>query len=176
MLISFKNRNLQNLVLSLSMLNRGVNTCNILIFFCLFVLLVPSFSSNTKFSELALSKLEEHGMPVLKAMEILVNDVKKAIKLHLNAEEENKLSEITGEEYVSAVLRLWLAGKGLRSPTWQSLLDLLRDINEEKLSQQIESYLNGKLLPATPPLPSPPPPPKFITFVLLVFLAVVKAL
>jgi len=106
---------------------------------------VSSFSLSGRFSGYSLSKLEELGMPVLKVMAAAASRVKEAVRLDLE-EEENKLTMAAGREGVAAVLEFWRDGKGSRPPTWRSLIEVLREISEEKLSQEIESYLLGQLV------------------------------
>ena len=85
-------------------------------------------------------------MPVLKVMGAAAGKMMEAVKLDLEEEEENQLAMATGRESMAAALKFWLNGKGSRPPTWRSLFDMLREINEEKLSQEMESYLLGQLV------------------------------
>ncbi len=116
---------------------------------------MPSFSSNGKFSEHALSKLEEQGIPVLKVMEKKVGRVREVLQLEEEVEEDDGEGNDSCDRLVAAsfdngcldtMLKSWMSGKGSHPPTWRSLLELLQQIKEEKLSQQIESYFQSALL------------------------------
>ena len=41
------------------------------------------------------------------------------------------------------LIHCWLSGQSVRPATWRSLHDILRELDLEELSQQIEDYLTG---------------------------------
>ena len=52
---------------------------------------------------------------------------------------------VAGEEQqVEVVIRKWESGQSQHSVTWRSLLDVLRRLDLEDLSQEIEDYMHGE--------------------------------
>ena len=47
-------------------------------------------------------------------------------------------------QYVEEVFSQWSAGHSHRPPTWRHLLEVLRDIGLQELSQQIDTFMKGK--------------------------------
>ena len=43
------------------------------------------------------------------------------------------------------VVEQWIAGRGSRPPTWESLSNVLRALDHEELSQQIEEYFTSEV-------------------------------
>ena len=101
------------------------------ILFC--ILIVLPHIPNRKLSEGALLALELVGVPVLSSLPM---------------EKDKQLAAAIGAQYTSdsEVLEEWLSG-GISStlpPTWRSLYEVLRELDMEELSQQIEEYLSCK--------------------------------
>ena len=48
------------------------------------------------------------------------------------------------EKIVTAVYKKWISGTGRKPVTWQTLVDVLRDIELNSLAEEIEALLNCK--------------------------------
>jgi len=51
-------------------------------------------------------------------------------------------------QYVMEVVLQWSDGRSHRPPTWRQILTVLQDIGLVQLSQLIEDFLKGKMLPS----------------------------
>ena len=51
---------------------------------------------------------------------------------------------MTGEEKVQIVIGKWESGQSQHPITWRSLLDILKELDLEDLSQEIDDYMQGE--------------------------------
>ena len=88
---------------------------------------MSAYDSDIQFSNGALSRLEEAGIPVLEKV-------------------DEKLAAAIGVRNTSKVLEKWASEEFLstRPPTWRSLYEVMRELDLEELSQEIEEYLSCK--------------------------------
>ena len=87
---------------------------------------VPAYDPDSQFSVGALSRLEAAGIPVLTELE-------KVGDWSLSADTTSH----------KAFDDMWFSKKlGTRPPTWRSLYEVLRELDLEELSQEIEEYLS----------------------------------
>ena len=93
----------------------------------------------------SLSKLEEKGLKVVSALDKVYKKFAAVVGVTLN-NIENLLKFMEREYNISArgmhmetVMSAWLREK---HPTWRTLLEVLKKLNFEELSQDIEEYLS----------------------------------
>ena len=88
---------------------------------------MSAYDSDIQFSNGALSRLEEAGIPVLEKV-------------------DEKLAAAIGVRNTSKVLEKWASEEFLSThpPTWRSLYEVMRELDLEELSQEIEEYLSCK--------------------------------
>ena len=86
---------------------------------------MSAYNPDSQFSKGALSRLEAAGIPVLTSLEKV----------------DEKLAAAIGAQNTSKVLKKWASGEFLstRPPTWY---EVMRELDLEELSQEIEEYLS----------------------------------
>ena len=89
---------------------------------------MSAYNPDSQFSKGALSRLEAAGIPVLTSLEKV----------------DEKLAAAIGVQNTSKVLKKWASGEFLstRPPTWRTLYEVMRELDLEELSQEIEEYLS----------------------------------
>ena len=81
---------------------------------------------------LALSKLEYAGVQIITSLKAVLNQLTAHIGVTYP------------EVSVKQAIVEWESGRSRFSPTWKSLFSVLKNLNQEELSQQIEDYLYGE--------------------------------
>lgn len=79
----------------------------------------------------------------------LLSEVKRkfitAAGVTLDARAESKISSLKDPEvHVEIILNQWKAGRSQRPSTWRSLLDILKELNMQSVSQDILDFMYGK--------------------------------
>ena len=112
-----------------------------LFFFCT----VSPYDPDSRFSMSSLSRLEHGaGIKVITSLAVYYTQLMSFAGIALY--NKNFIKTKTGSEKVlEIVLKEWETGKSSRPPTWQSLLDILNELDLDDLSKQIEDYLLGEL-------------------------------
>ena len=89
---------------------------------------MSAYNPDSQFSKGALSRLEAAGIPVLTSLEKV----------------DEKLAAAIGAQNTSKVLKKWASGEFLstRPPIWRTLYEVMRELDLEELSQEIEEYLS----------------------------------
>ena len=83
----------------------------------------------------ALSKLEYTGVQIITSLKAILSQ----LRAHIGVSEYYR-------DFKRVIIE-WNSGRSHIPPTWKSLLSVLKDLNLEELSQQIEDYLiYGELL------------------------------
>lgn len=68
-----------------------------------------------------------------------------AAKITVDAKTEEKLLSITEPSvYIEVLIDQWIAGKAKENPTWSSLLRVLRQLDMEDMTVDIEDYMYGE--------------------------------
>ena len=109
-----------------NLMNNGLSNC---------LHSVPPYDPDSQFSKGALSKLEAAGIPVLTSLENVGKELAAAIGSHYTSDCNVLLEEWASEEISST-----------RPPTWRSLYEVMRELDLEELSQEIEEYLSCESL------------------------------
>ena len=103
------------------------------------------YDPDRQFNMSSLYRLEAANIPVVTVLKqthtqlvaaagiILTNHLKEKL-----ADEDNK------DEYLDIVIDQWQSGRSQLPPTWRSLYEVLRKINLDYLSQQIEEFFNSE--------------------------------
>ena len=91
------------------------------------------YDPNSRFSMNSLSRLEEGaGIKIVTSL----------------AEVPAQLAAVLGmegeEQEVEIVIGKWESGQSQHPITWRSLLDVLKELDLEDLSQEIEDYMHGE--------------------------------
>ena len=82
------------------------------------------------FSYGALDRLEAAGVQIVTSLEKILKQLADAIGL----------PNSNYYKYVETAISKWMEGYSHRPVTWRSLLDVLKELNQEELVQQIEGY------------------------------------
>ena len=93
---------------------------------------MSAYDPDSQFSKGGLCRLEAAGIPVMTSLEKVGKKVAAAIGVHYNPYfNVNILEEWASMEMTST-----------RPPTWRTLYEVLRELDLEELSQEIEEYLS----------------------------------
>lgn len=97
----------------------------------MFYILVSPYDPDSQFSRSALSRLEAARIPVLSSL------------AKIDGEQLEKTIGLSIGDYDDTLDR-WI--ESCNPPTWKSLYDVLKELDLEELSEQIEEYLGSKWL------------------------------
>ena len=100
---------------------------------------VSPYDPDSQFSEDALSRLEAAGIPVLTS----VWEEDKELQVAMATDIGHQLEDPSCELLEMIVYRKL---SRTRPPTWRSLHEVLRKLDLEELSQEIEEYLSCELI------------------------------
>ncbi len=76
------------------------------------------------------------GIRIVSVLANSLSELKKSTRVKL----PNLKSQSDPVYYVNPVIATW---HKLHHPTWQQLLDVLKDIGQAELSQQIDAFMRG---------------------------------
>ena len=105
---------------------------------------MTSFNPKNQFSMSALSMLEEEGIQVITSLAKVHTELIKAAGITLDKTVHLQLLS-DPVKAVKFVISQWESpGKSRHPPTWTSLFNVLKKLELNKLSVQIEDYLTGE--------------------------------
>ena len=96
------------------------------------------FDLDGPFRMSALSKLEYAGVHIITSLKAIHNQLMIHTGVRISYIYTNSL------EHVEKVVHEWESGRTRFPSTWKSLLNELKELNLEGLSQQIENFLYGE--------------------------------
>ena len=109
--------------------------------YCCFLLLnafslaVSPYDPDSEFSMNSLCRLEEGaGIKIVTTLAEIAAQLAAVLGVELRR----------GEEQVEMVIGKWESGQSKHPITWRSLLDILKELDLEDLSQEIENYMHGE--------------------------------
>lgn len=108
-----------------------------LVYIPLLTTLVSPYTSDSQFSRSALHRLEATGIPVMTSIAGVQKPLAVAIGVQYNSYQSPDIDKI---------LEQWVSGNTSQPPTWRSLYDVLRKLDLEELSEQIDEYLCCELM------------------------------
>lgn len=91
----------------------------------------------------ALSRLEDAGIEILTALSNVHQKFIGMLKVTLDQPVQTEYDASEAEERVEIAVRQWLSGHSFLSPTWQTLLAVLIQLNLEELSHNIQEFLTS---------------------------------
>ena len=100
---------------------------------------MSTFDPDSKFISGVLLRLEAVGIQIVSALANVYSKVATKSGMQLEGVELPDPQEEPGK-YVMEVISLWSAG---HNRTWRELLDVLRDVELQDMSRQIEAYMEG---------------------------------
>ena len=102
---------------------------------------VSRYNPDSRFSMSALTRLEDTGLQIFTSLNRSRTELKNILGMDTLWCVQNHWNCILGSD----VIEEWVSGRLSRhSPTWMTLLNILRKLNLVELSQQIEDYLSGE--------------------------------
>ena len=90
-----------------------------------------TFDPDSQFNMNSIKKLDGVGVPVLSPLTQALED-KRLLQALEMVEEYRSLEDM---------IRFWVNGKGSLPGTWRAMIDVLRDLDYQKESQEIKDYL-----------------------------------
>ena len=101
-----------------------------------FSLAVSPYDPDSRFSMNSLSRLEEGaGIKIVTSLADIPAQLAAVLGVSLMTGEEQQMEIVIGK---------WESGQSQHPITWRSLLDLLKELDLEDLSQEIEDYMHGE--------------------------------
>ncbi len=92
----------------------------------------------------SLFKLEEAGIKIVTSLSKIHTRLETAIHVNPMDERLSQAFKRSSVECLEDVIKRWIFGGSDYPTNWISLLDILKELNLEDLSQQIDDYLLGK--------------------------------
>lgn len=109
---------------------------------CIIFWTVSPYDPDSHFTTSSISRLEEGAG--INIMTLLADKCKQLmLEIGLTLEPQAK-SKTSPKLNVNFIFKQWESGKSTQPPTWRSLLKILRKLNFNDMSQQIEDFLLGK--------------------------------
>ena len=101
-----------------------------------FYLAVSPYDPDSRFHMNSLSRLEEGaGIKIVTSLADIPAQLAAVLGVRLMAGEEQQ---------VEIVIRKWESGQSQLPISWRSLLDILKELDLEDLSQEIEDFMHGE--------------------------------
>ena len=101
-----------------------------------FSLAVSPYDSDSRFSMNSLSRLEEGaGIKIVTSLAEIPAQLAAVLGVRLMTVEEKQVEIVIGK---------WESGQSQHPITWRSLLDILKELDLEDLSQEIEDFMHGE--------------------------------
>ena len=103
---------------------------------------VSQIDPDSRFTMSALSRLEGGaGIQVVTSLTKTYVQLMEIAGITVDWENQRQPNP---DRRIEIVIHKWETQKSLRPPTWRSLLDILRELGMNELSQQITDYLYGE--------------------------------